>query len=49
MTSDLRGLLAGDVGALLFLVLPGSLRDVGVVDQSAEEAGDLRTYVQLFL
>ena len=49
MTSDLRGLPVGDVGDLLFLVLPGSLCDVGVVDQSAKEAGDLGPYVQLFL
>lgn len=46
---DLGGLPAGGVSALLLLVLFGSLCDVGVVDQPAEQRGNLGPDVQLLL
>lgn len=46
---DLGGLPAGGVSTLLLLVLFGSLRDVGVVDQAAEQRGNLGPDVQLLL
>lgn len=49
LTADLGGLPTGGLGTLLLLVLLGSLTDVGVVDQAAEQRGNLWPDVQLLL
>lgn len=49
LTPDLGSLSTRGLSALLFLMLLGSLGDVGVADQAAEQRGNLWPDVQLFL
>lgn len=48
-TPDLGSLPTRGLSALLLLMLLGSLGDVGVADQAAEQRGNLWPDVQLFL